>query len=249
MSVISDFEAAIADYLQLPKEHIICCNSGSSALLSTLLSTIVPGEEVGTSAFTFPATVNAIYLAGGVPVFYDVVKFTHHLDMTYSDLKFQTVIYPTLFQQDMILPNGRPFCLIEDAAQNFKYSAVRNENADFATFSFYKTKKLSTFEGGAIYAADPDKALKIRSIINQGRGIGRHDFPNFGFNFRMAEPLAEIGLKSIKDENFNLNEKQMSDGFYPYIIPDLEYMQGRKFYCQCLKNAQYLAKKVASYVN
>ena len=225
--VIRDFEGAIADYLQVPYTNILVCNSGSSALFVTLLATIKPGELVITSPFTFPATVNAILLAGGIPVFVDIGE-NYQLDLELvkkyaAQYNVGTVVWPTLFQKPMPeMPEQLPFKIIEDAAQCFFPS--KNKNVSFRTFSFYKTKRLSTFEGGAIYCKDYLDIARLGGIINQGQQYPG-EFVSIGLNFRMPEILAQIGLEALKTKRFNLTEKQPEDGYYDYVIQDLRYMK------------------------
>jgi len=248
MSVITEFEAAIAEYLKVQPEQIIVVNSGSSALFVVAKHLVIyPGSKVVTSPFTFPATVNAIILAGGAPVFVDTLPDSHVIDI-YSAMNWSRyygdcpIIYPTLFQTEMVGVERFMGPLCEDAAQSFFPSDIRKATADYATFSFYKTKRLSTYEGGAIFCRNLAKAEEIRSFINHGRVDNEHKM--LGFNFRMAEPLAQIGLDSLRQRRFNLTEKQMSDGYYPYLVCDLPYMKQYERVNTGVPNARRLAASI-----
>ena len=93
--------------------------------------------------------------------------------------------------------------VIEDTAQAFgatyhcgKYAGMMS---DTGTFSFYKTKNISTFEGGMICIPKGSKLdnKKIRSICNQGQD-GRYNHVHIGFNFRLAEPLCLMAYEQMK---------------------------------------------------
>ena len=95
--------------------------------------------------------------------------------------------------------------------------------SDAGTFSFYKTKNISTFEGGMICVPKHSKlnSDKIRSICNQGQ-VGRYNHEYIGFNFRLAEPLClmaleqmKLHMKGIKAE---LGLRGPEQGHYPNVV-------------------------------
>ena len=68
---VQEFESALSDYLNA--EYAVVVSSGTAALhLALLVSNIGPGDEVIVPAFTFPATANAVMLAGACPVLVDI---------------------------------------------------------------------------------------------------------------------------------------------------------------------------------
>ena len=117
--------------------------------------------------------------------------------------------------------------VIEDTAQAFgatchcgKYAGMMS---DVGTFSFYKTKNISTFEGGMICIPKGSKldSKKIRSICNQGQD-GRYNHVHIGFNFRLAEPLClmayeqmKLHMRGIKAE---LGLRGPDQGHYPDVV-------------------------------
>ncbi|MEW5896130.1 MAG: DegT/DnrJ/EryC1/StrS family aminotransferase [Nanoarchaeota archaeon] len=75
-------------------------------------------------------------------------------------------------------------------------------------FSFYPTKNMTTGEGGMITTNDDKVAAKIRKIINHGSEKKYfHDF--LGYNYRMTDIAAAIGLEQLKKLNsFNEERKR-----------------------------------------
>ena len=216
----------------------IAVNNGTSAIIAPLWSMdLRPGDEVITTPMTFIATTNAILIAGGKPVFVDIDPVTLLIDPDKIEEKItpktKAIIPVHLYGRvcDMRKINKiaakHGLVVIEDTAQAFgattpcgKYAGMMS---DVGTFSFYKTKNISTFEGGMICVPKNSRldAVKIRSICNQGQ-IGRYNHEYIGFNFRLAEPLClmayeqmRLHMEGIKAE---LGFRGPEKGHYPNVV-------------------------------
>lgn len=215
----------------------IAVNSGTSALIAVLWSLdLKPGDEVITTPFTFVATANAIVIAGGTPVFADIHPDTLLIDpAAIEELitpRTRAIVPVHLFGRvcamDEILPIAAQHNLIvvEDTAQALgaKFGEFwAGTLSDAGCFSFYKTKNLSTFEGGMI-AVPPQSRLsadRIRAITNQG-DLGGKTYGEIGFNFRIPEPCALIGLQALKLHwpgiLAELGRYGTPDGYYPRLV-------------------------------
>lgn len=230
------FENYVIDRFDL--EDCIAVNNGTSAIIAPLWSMdLQPGDEVITTPFTFIATSNAILIAGAKPVFVDIDPETLLIDPNKIEEKITSKtkaivpvhLYGRVCDMDRIneIANKHDLVVIEDTAQAFgaechcgKYAGML---ADCGTFSFYKTKNISTFEGGMICIPKGSKldAVKVRSICNQGQ-IGRYNHEYLGFNFRLAEPLClmayeqmKLHMKGIKAE---LGLRGPEKGHYPNVV-------------------------------
>ena len=199
----------------LSAEDCIAVNSGTSGLMATLMSLdLQDGDEVITTPFTFIATTNSIVFAGGKPVFVDIREDNYLIDadMIERQITERTKaivpvhLYGRMCDMDKILDLALKYNLvvIEDATQAFsstykgRYSGTLG---DAGVYSFYKTKPLSTFEGGMVVVKTGSKldSKKIRSITNQGQlGDTKYNHEYLGFNFRLAEPLCLIGYEAMK---------------------------------------------------
>ena len=221
----------------------IAVNNGTSALIAPFWSMdLQPGDEVITTPFTFIATSNAILIAGGKPVFVDIDPDTLLIDpnkieeaITEKTRAIAPVhLYGRVCEMEKINAIAKKYNLIvlEDTAQAFgatchcgKYAGMMS---DVGTFSFYKTKNISTFEGGMICVPKNTKLdpVKIRSICNQGQ-IGKYNHVYLGFNFRLAEPLClmayeqmKLHMEGIKAE---LGLRGPNKGHYPKVVYQQPY--------------------------
>jgi len=219
-------------------EDCIAVNNGTSALIAPLWSMdLKQGDEVITTPLTFIATTNAIIIAGATPVFVDIDKDTLLLD---PDKLEQAItpntkaiipvhLYGRVCDMDKIntVAKKHNLVVIEDTAQSFGATDDHDRNAgmmsDAGTFSFYKTKNISTFEGGMICIPKGSKlnAEKIRAICDQGQ-VGKYNHEYVGFNFRLAEPLCLMALEQMKIHmtgiKAELGLRGPSTGHYPKVV-------------------------------
>lgn len=239
-------------------EDCIAVNNGTSALIAPLWSMdLKPDDEVITTPFTFIATSNSIIIAGGKPVFVDIDPNTYLIDpneiekaITPNTKAIMPVhLYGRVCNMEAInnIALKHDLVVIEDTAQAFgatchcgKYAGM---TSDAGTFSFYKTKNISTFEGGMICIPKNSKlnAKKIRSICNQGQD-GRYNHVHIGFNFRLAEPLClmayeqmKLHMKGIKSE---LGLRGPEQGHYPNVVYEqpIYKLKGIKGNCPIAEN-------------
>lgn len=219
-------------------EDCIAVNNGTSALIAPLWSLdLNPDDEVITTPFTFIATSNAIIIAGAKPVFVDIDPETFLIDpdkieaaITEKTKAIMPVhLYGRVCEMEKInkIAAKHNLVVIEDTAQAFgatchcgKYAGMMS---DAGTFSFYKTKNISTFEGGMICVPKNSRldAKKIRAICNQGQ-VGRYNHVYVGFNFRLAEPLCLMAYEQMKLHmtgiRSELGIRGPDQGHYPNVV-------------------------------
>lgn len=244
------------------QKDVIAVNNGTSALIAPLWSLdLKPGDEVITTPFTFIATTNAIIVAGGKPVFVDISEKDYLIDVFKIEQaiteKTKAIIpvhlYGRACKMDYIMEiaNHHNLVVIEDTAQAFgaEYNGqMLGTFGDAGTFSFYKTKNISTFEGGMITIPHHSKldSNKVRAITDQGQtGKYHHDY--IGFNFRLAEPLClmaleqmKLHMKGIKAE---LGLRGPEQGHYPNVVYDQPIYKKKKINGNC-PIAESVAKKI-----
>jgi dTDP-4-amino-4,6-dideoxygalactose transaminase len=236
--VRSIFEGYVKETFNL--EDCIAVNNGTSALIAPLWSmNLQHGDEVITTPFTFIATSNAIIIAGGTPVFVDIDPTTLLIDVNKIEQAITSKtkaimpvhLYGRICEMDKIneIAKKHNLIVIEDTSQSFGAQNQENQYAgmmsDCGTFSFYKTKNISTFEGGMICIPKNSKldAKKIRSICNQGQD-GRYNHVHIGFNFRLAEPLCLMAYEQMKLHmtgiKAELGLRGPNQGHYPNVVYD-----------------------------
>ena len=185
--------------------HAVAMNNGTSALIAALLAhNVGPGDEVITSPFTFVATLNAILLVGATPRFVDIGDdFNLHTSLlaeaigpaTRAILPVHLYGYPADMDQIRSVTKGRGIAIVEDAAQAIGARQGARAAGSFGTgcFSFYATKNVTTAEGGAVATDDDAIADELRILRNQGQRA-RYEYQRPGYNFRMTELQAAIGV-------------------------------------------------------
>jgi len=211
---VKAFEESFAEMCGV--QHAIATSSGTTALHVALLAHgIGDGDEVITSPFTFIASANSILFTGAHPVFVDIDPVTFNIDPTKIEAaitpKTKAIMPVHLFgltcDMDMIIAIAEKHNLIviEDACQahGAEYHGKRAGSFGTGTFSLYPTKNITSAEGGMITTNDDAIAESCR-VIRQHGMRRRYYHDELGFNFRMTDVHAAIGLAQLqKLERFN----------------------------------------------
>lgn len=160
------FEEKFAEYLSIP--FAVGVSSCTDALFLVLkYCNLVPGDEVITTPQSFIATANVIEYCGAKPVFVDVEKLTGNINADLIEKamtkKTKAILIVHLYGQMCDMKKIRKITdkykvkLIEDSAHCIEGSrdGIRpGQLGDFACFSFYATKNITSGEGGAIVCKD-----------------------------------------------------------------------------------------------
>jgi len=223
----TEFGLKFAQLCGLP--HGIAVNSGTSALEIILRSLGVEGREVIVPTNTFFATAAAIVHAGGTPVFADIEP--EHLSIDVESLeplltaKTAGIIavhiggiissqMPAL--ADLALKKG--LWLVEDAAHAHGSSNRGVSAGAFGiagAFSFYPTKVMTSGEGGMIVTADTRLAEEARIYRDQGKAsFTQNAHVRMGYNWRMSEPHAIIGLRHLERLPAMISDRQRVAAHY-----------------------------------
>lgn len=220
---VTEFEAALAGWTGgVP---CVSVSSGTAALhVAYAAAGIGPGAEVVTSPMTFVATAATAAMLGGTVVFADVCDDTANLDpsaveaavsprtraITAVDYAGQPADYDAL-RKIADRCRDEPL-LIADAAHSLgsTYRGVPvGALADLTTFSFFPTKNVTTGEGGAVAAADPelfDRARRFRShglvrdralLRSPDEGGWHQEVHAFGLNYRLPDVLCALGISQL----------------------------------------------------
>ncbi|HUW09760.1 MAG TPA: DegT/DnrJ/EryC1/StrS family aminotransferase [Anaerolineae bacterium] len=194
---VRDFEQSFGEYLGA--HHVVCVNSGTSALhLALLAAGVGPGDEVIVPAMTFVATAWAVSYCGARPRFVDVTEGDYTMDPSLVEAAISERTKAVLPVHLYGLPadldalgricESRGVPLVEDAAQahGARYKGRHAGTFGFAgCFSFYAGKNLGAYgEGGAIATDDAEAAERMRALRDHAqRKKYHHD--ELGFNYRM----------------------------------------------------------------
>jgi len=184
----------------------VAVNSGTAGSHLGLLSAGVgPGQEVIVPSFTFAATANSVALTGATPVFVDIEPHHFNLDpaaveaavteRTVGIMPVHLYGHPADMTALQEVADRHGLKIFEDAAQ--AHGAAWQGRpvgtfGEFAMFSLYPTKNMTSGEGGMVSTGDEELARKLRLYRNQGMER-RYENEVVGFNARMTDIHAAIG--------------------------------------------------------
>ena len=223
----SRFETQFAQYIGASGATTVC--NGTVALHLALLALgIGPGDEVIVPTLTYIASVNAIAYTGAVPVFADSLPSTWQLDpddvrrkitrRTKAVMAVHLYGLPCDMDRLVRICRDNNLLLIGDCAEACgSYYKGRHVGTfgDIATFSFFGNKTITTGEGGMVVASDARVAERVIRLKSQGVSPTReywHDI--LGFNFRMNNVSAAIGLAQLEMVDAILEKKRRVAAWY-----------------------------------
>jgi dTDP-4-amino-4,6-dideoxygalactose transaminase len=205
-------------------EHAIAVSSGTAALhLACRAAGIGPGDEVIVPSFTFVATAHAPRYCGAQVVFADAESPKHcNVDpeqvraligpRTKAVIAVHFWGYPAEVEVLREICDEQNVILIEDCAEAIgartMSGAPVGSVGHVGCFSFFSKKQLAIGEGGAVSTDDGEIAAAVRSLRShgmtsvtwerhRGHGLG-YDVTDIGFNYRMDEPHAALGLSRVR---------------------------------------------------
>jgi len=231
---LARFEDAFAKFCGV-KHAIACCN-GTAALHLALKSLGVgPGDEVIVPALTFIATANAVTYCAARPVFADSDPRTWNLDCTVlpkitSRTKGIIVVhlygYPADMNPILSLAERHGLFVLEDAAEahGATYDGrTLGSLGKMGVFSFYGNKIVTTGEGGMVVTDDDSLADQVRLLNNQGMDPARrYWFPVIGYNYRMTNIAAAIGLAQLEKVKWHMKRRQEIATWYQRELRDVK---------------------------
>ncbi|MDP6787008.1 MAG: DegT/DnrJ/EryC1/StrS family aminotransferase [Rhodospirillales bacterium] len=191
-----------------------CATTSATTALHLALAAcgIGAGDEVLVSDFTFPATGNAIAQAGATPVLVDSCPDGFVMDVDDAATKItertKAIMVVDPFGQPadlgrvLDLARAHDLRVIEDAAcalGSYRDGRPCGGWPDIGVYSFHPRKIITTGEGGMLTTDDEVIARRVEILRNHGSVAkdGGRRFEEFGFNYRMNEFQAAMGLRQM----------------------------------------------------
>ena len=222
---VRKFEKKISE--AFGSKYVQCVSSGTAAIKIALKSLGVKhGDEVITQSFNFIATIEAILDCGAKPI---ITGINNDLNMSANELsklitkKTKAVILVHMLGYSAELDKIQKVCrkrkipLVEDncEAMGATYKGKKlGTQSDIGIFSFDFGKTITTGEGGCLLTNNKKKYLYFKRYHDHGhklmrnlpRGVDDADMP--GFNYRMTELQAAVGLAQLPKLNYILRESK-----------------------------------------
>lgn len=218
----AEFEQSIAS---VAGTRFACAvSSATTGLhLSLVALGVETGDEVIMPAFSFPATANAVVQQGATPVFVDIRPDTFNIDPDLIEAaitpKTKAIMpvhaFGLVADMDPINAIARMHGIpvIEDAACALAGSYHGRPAGSLGiagVFSFHPRKIITTGEGGMITTNDPEMSERLSVLRAHGaiRGELFMEFADVGFNYRMSDVHAAIGLAQFAKLNRILESRR-----------------------------------------
>jgi dTDP-4-amino-4,6-dideoxygalactose transaminase len=212
------FEAEFASFVGAP--HAVSVSSCTAGMHLVWFSRgLGVGDEVIMPAMTHVATAHAVALTGATPVFVDAESATGNIDIASIEAAITprtrgiVVVHylgmPVDMRRVMEIASRHKLFVMEDCALSIGATVDgvhTGLHGDCGVFSFYPVKHMTTAEGGMIILKNTELAAKLR--LTKAFGVDRshgeravpgvYDVVELGFNYRMSEIHAAIGIEQVK---------------------------------------------------
>lgn len=232
---VQELETAVAGLVRA--DHAFATTSATTALhLSLAALGIGPGDEVIVPDFTFPATANVVVQLGARPVLVDVDPRTYAMQPELLErhrtprTRAIMPVHPFGLSADMDAlraeADARGIPIVEDAAcalaTTYRGTPVGTLGRA-GCFSFHPRKSITTGEGGMIVTNDGDLADRISLLRNHGgrRSSGRYRFEDAGFNYRLSDILAAVGVAQMRKLDWIIARRREIAALYDAGLADV----------------------------
>jgi len=229
------FEEAFAEAVGAP--FAVSVSSGTAGLhLLCVAAGVGPGDEVITSPYSFVASANCAIYEGATPVFADIDSVTLNLDPAAVEAsvseRTKAVVAVDIYGYPCELDELRSICerhgltLIDDSCEalgaTYKGRTIGSHGPS-AVFAFYPNKQITTGEGGMVTTHSAEESRLLRSLRNQGRADsgGWLDHARLGFNYRLDEIRAAIGLAQLDKLEEILERRRAAAARYAELLGDV----------------------------
>jgi dTDP-4-amino-4,6-dideoxygalactose transaminase len=244
---VHEFEAAFAERVGAA-EAVAVSNCTAALHLALYVSGVGPGDEVVVPSMSFIATANAVWHCGATPVFADVDPQTFNLDpeaaeravtpRTKAIMPVHQLGLPADMDSFFELADRYGLALVEDAAcaigATYRSRPI-GSLGPLACFSLHPRKVITTGEGGMIAVQDPAVAARLRELRQHAMDVSdlvRHgardvvveSYPERGWNYRMTDMQAALGLSQLEVLDEILAERRRLAARYSQAIEQIPHV-------------------------
>ena len=234
---INELQNALSKFSKT--KYVLCCSSGTDALLLSLLGLgFRPQEGVILPSFTFASSAEVVPMLGGIPIFTDIDKNTYNLspekiiESIYTakkhNIKVKGIMTVGLFGQpcdmDKIINIAKEHKLwiLDDAAQSFgaNYNNIPvGSFGEVCATSFFPAKPLGCYGDGGALLTNNKKIFDIAySCHLHGMSKNKYKYERIGINGRMDSIQAAVLIEKLLIFKKELVERQkIADNYKKYF--------------------------------
>ena len=242
---VDQFENELQDYLG-NQSYVAALNSGTSAIhLALILLGVKDDDEVICQSMTFSASANPILYQNAIPVFVDSEHETWNIcpenleiaikDRILKGKKPKAIIavhlYGMPYKVDEVnaIAEKYEIPIIEDSAEALGSTYKGKKCGNFGAFgiiSFNGNKIITTSSGGALIVNSKEVKEKVIFYASQSKDKAVHyQHSELGFNYRMSNICAGIGLGQLKILEDNILARRNNHLFYKEIFKEIKEVE------------------------
>jgi perosamine synthetase len=231
---IKRFEGEMAKFIG--RKYASTCSSGTAALDIVVSALgLKEGDEVIMPTSTIISCAQALVNKGVKPILLDCDMDTFNINPEDIESKITprtkaimiVHIFGLTVDVDPILKIAKKYQLkvIEDAAQMIGQE-YKNEKCgsfgDVSIFSFYPNKQITTGEGGMVLCDDESLDARVKSLRNLCFTSDRFIHDEIGFNYRMTNMQAALGVAQLENINEIVKKKRWIGATYTDLLKDID---------------------------
>jgi perosamine synthetase len=234
---VEKFENIFAE--RVGRKFGVAVTSGTAALdIAIEMLDLSPGDEVIMPAFTIISCVHQVVRRGAIPVLVDCESDTWNMDTEQIENRISSrtkailVVHiyglPTDMAKVVEIANKYDLQIIEDSAEAHGLRINGKPCGSFglaSTFSFYPNKLITTGEGGMLVTDDEEIDRRARLLRNLYFGEPRYVHKNLGWNYRMTNLQAAIGVAQMERWDEFLQRKIAIGTRYSAQLGDIAELQ------------------------
>ncbi|BCZ17987.1 UDP-4-keto-6-deoxy-N-acetylglucosamine 4-aminotransferase PseC [Helicobacter sp. NHP19-003] len=233
--LVERFEGALADYLGV--KHVVVCTSATTALFMLYHALDLANAKVITTPLSFVATASMLLANRATPIFCDIGQdgnINPALLENCLESGIKAVVSVDYGGASVDIEAIKSFCakhsllFLSDSSHAFggEYCGAKIGGlADASVFSFHAIKSITTAEGGAIATNDGALYTRLKLLISHGVEKNGWDteVQSLGFNFRMNELQAALGLSQLKKVDAFIAKREEIACLYDHLFKDNPY--------------------------